>query len=161
MAFDTFSHAPVFVWQSLQVFNLPVTFPARNFAVDVPLVIKQYMLCHVIHFYPGCRGIRIEVAMLNLNPGMVGNNIFMAVQAFFNRRNSWMIGIGHIGVTVLTLDLFDPAVNIMAEGDGLFRPDGGLGQNEKKENKHRNRQRRDQRGQDDDYVFTQCFDTSL
>jgi hypothetical protein len=140
MAFDTLSHAPVFVWQSLQVFNLPMTFPASNFAVDVALMIEQYMLCHVIHFYPGCWRLRIEVAVLNLDPWMAGNNIFMAVQTFFNRRYSWMIGIRHIRVTVLALDLFDPAVNIMAERDRLFRSNGSLRQIEKKENKHRNSQ---------------------
>ena len=72
-----------------------------------------------------------------------------------------MIGIGHIGMTVLALDLFDPAVNIMAEGDGLLRSDGGLRQIKKEDNKRRNRQPRDQRGQDDDCIFTQGFDTSL
>ena len=104
---------------------------------------------------------RIEVAVLNLDPWMVGNNIFMAVQAFFNRRYSGMIGISHIGVTVLALDLFDPAVNIMAERDGLLRSDGSLRQIEKKENKRRNSQTGDQGGQDNDDVFTQWFDTSL
>jgi hypothetical protein len=72
-----------------------------------------------------------------------------------------MIGIGHIGMTVLALDLFDPAVNIVAEWDGLLRSDGGLRQSEKEENKRRNGQSGDQRGQDNDKVFTQCFDTSL
>jgi hypothetical protein len=135
VAFDTLSHAPVFEWQSMQVFNPPMTFPASNFAVDVALMIEQYMLGHIIHLYPGCRRLSIEIAVLNLDPGMVGNNIFMAVQAFFHRRYSGMIGIGHIGVTVLALDLFDPAVNIMAERDGLLRSDGGLRQIEKKEDK--------------------------
>jgi hypothetical protein len=54
MALDTLSHTPVFIWQSLQVFNLSMTFPASNSAVDVALMIEQDMLCHVIHLYPGC-----------------------------------------------------------------------------------------------------------
>jgi len=138
-----------------------MTFPASNFAVDVALMIEQYMLCHVIHFYPGCRRLRIEVAMLDLDPGMVDNYIFMTVQAFFNRRYSGVIGIRHIRVAVLALNLFDPAVNIMAERDGLLRSDGSLRQIEKKENKRRNSQTGDQGGQDNDDVFTQWFDTSL
>ena len=72
-----------------------------------------------------------------------------------------MIGIGHVGVTILTLDLLDAAMHIVTERDGLLGSDGGLRQIEKKENKRRNRQPGDQRGQDNDYVFTQCFDTSL
>ena len=70
---------------------------------------------------------------------MVGNNIFMAVQTFFHRRYSGMIGIGHIGVAILTLDLLDSTVNIVAERDGLFRSNGALRQPVKQENKHRNK----------------------
>ena len=126
MALDTLSHTPVFNGQSIQIFDLPMTFPASNFAVDVALMIEQYMLCHVIHFYPGRRRLRIEVAMLDLDPGMVDNYIFMTVQAFFNSRYSGVIGIRHIRVAVLALNLFDPAVNIMTEWDGLLRSDKNL-----------------------------------
>ena len=85
----------------------------------------------------------------------------MAVQTFFHRRYSGMIGIGHVGVAVLALDLFNPAVNVVAEGYGLLRSDGAIRQLVKYENKCRNRQPGDQRGQDDDDVFIQWLDTSL
>ena len=81
---------------------------------------------------------------------MIGNDIVMAMQAFFHRRDSGMIGIGHEGVAVLTLDLLDPAVDSMAERDWLFRPDGIVRKPVKKEYKYRNRQSGDQSGQDDD-----------
>jgi len=59
-------------------------------------------------------------------PGVVGDNILVAVQALFHSRDSGMIGISHVGVAVLTLDLLDPAVNIMAERDGLLRSNGAI-----------------------------------
>ena len=58
---------------------------------------------------------------------MVGDDIVMAMQTFFHRRDTGMIGISHVGVAVLALDLLDPAVNIMAEGNGLLRPDIAVG----------------------------------
>ena len=123
---DTFLHAPNFLWQPLKVLHLTVAFGAGDFAVDVPLVIKQHVFGHIIELYPGrwCFGVKVFVFLFY--PGMVGDNIIMAVQAFFHRRDSGMIGIGHIGVAVLALDLLDPAVNIMAERDGLLRSDGAL-----------------------------------
>lgn len=59
--------------------------------------------------------------MLLLNPGMIFNNVVMAVQTLFHRRNARVIGIGHIGMAVLALDLLDAAVNRVAEGNRLLR----------------------------------------
>ena len=112
--------------QTLQVLYLSVAFGAGNFAVDVPLVIKQHVFGHIIDFYPGRWCIGVKVFVFLLYPGVVGNNIFMAVQAFSHGRYSGMIGIGDEGVTILALDLFNAAVDIMAEWDGLFRSDGAL-----------------------------------
>jgi hypothetical protein len=58
-------------------------------------------------------------------------------------------------VTILALDLFDPAVNVMAERDGLFRPDLGLRRGIEKENKCHNKKSGQQRGQYGDCIFTQ------
>ena len=123
---DTLTHAPNFLRQPLKRLHLAVTFLTGNFVVNMTLVIKQHVFGHIIDLYPGRWCIGVKVFVFLFYPGMVGNNIFMAVQAFFHRRDSGMIGIGHIGMTVLALDLFDAAVNIMAERDGLFRPDLGL-----------------------------------
>jgi len=104
------------------------------------LVIKQHVFGHIIDFYPGRWCIGVKVFVFLLDPGMVGNNIFMAVQAFFHRRYSGMIGIGDEGVAILALDLFNTAVDIMAEWDRLFRSDTGLRRGIEKENKCRNKQ---------------------
>ena len=121
MARNAFSHAPVFSGQALRIFHLPVTLPAGNLTVDVALMIKQHMFCHIINFYPGGWCLGVEVTMFHFNPRVICNNIFMAVQAFFHRRNPRVVGITHIRVTVLALYLFDAAVHIVAEGDRLLR----------------------------------------
>lgn len=123
---DTLLHAPNFLWQPLKVLHLTVAFGAGDFAVNVALVIKQHVFGHIIDFYPGrwCFGVKVFVFLFY--PGMVCDNIVMAVQAFFHRRDSGMIGIGHIGVAVLALDLFHATVDIMAERDRLHRSDGAL-----------------------------------
>jgi hypothetical protein len=160
MTLNTLTHVPNFLRQALKILHLTMTFGAGNLAINVALVIKQHVFGHIIDFYPGRWRIGVKVLVFLFYPGMVGNNIFMAVQTFFHRWYSGMIGIGHVGVTVLALDLFYPAVNIMAERDGLLRSDSGLRRSEKKENKGRNKQSGEQCGQDGNCIFTQWFDTS-
>ena len=146
MTLDTLTHIPDFLGQALKVLHLSVTFGAGNFAVDVPLVIKQHVFGHIIKLYPGCWRIGVKILVFLFNPGMVGDDIVMAVQTFFHRRDSGMIGIGHVGVAVLTLDVFDSTVNIVAEGNRLLRPNIAVRHLVKQENKHPNSQPGDQRG---------------
>ena len=140
VALNALTHAPDFLRQPLKVLHLAVTFLADDFAVYMALVIEQHVFGHIVDFYPGRWRFGVKVFVLLFYPGMVGNNIFMAVQAFFHRRYSGKIGISHKRVAVLALNLFDPAVNIMAKRDGLFRPDAGLRRGIEKENKYRNKQ---------------------
>ena len=123
---DALAHAPNFFGQPLNCLYLTVTFLTGNFVVNMTLVIKQHVFGHIIDLYPGrwCIGVKIFVFLFY--PGMIGDNIVMAVQTFFHGRYSGMIGIGHIGVTILALDLFNSAVDIMAERYRLLRPDTGL-----------------------------------
>ena len=126
VARNTLIHVPGLMRQTLKVLHLSVAFGASDFTVDVALVIKQYMFGHIIKLYPGRWRFGVEVFVFLFDPGMVGDDIIMAVQTFFHRRDSGMIGICHVGVAVLTLDLLDPTVNIMAERDGLLRSDGAI-----------------------------------
>lgn len=121
---DTLTHAPDFLRQALRFPHLTVTFLTGNFFINMALVIKQHVFGHIIDFYPGCGRTGIKIFVFLLYPGMIGNYIFMAVQAFFDRRDSGMIGIGHEWVAVLALDLFYPAVDSMAERYRLLRSDG-------------------------------------
>ena len=63
--------------------------------------------------------------MFLLNPGVVGDDIFMTVQTFFHRRQSRMIRIVNVGVAKSALDLLHPAVYRVAERNRLFRSDPG------------------------------------
>ena len=126
MAFQAHAHAPVFMRQTVQIGNLTVTLLTGDLAVNVPLVIKQHMFGNIIDFYPGRWRIGVKIFVFFFYPGMIRDNIVMAMQTLFHRRHAGMIGIGYVRMTVLTLDLFDAAVNVMAERDGLLRSDEGL-----------------------------------
>jgi hypothetical protein len=139
MTLDALTHAPNFLGQALKLLHLSVAFLTGDLAVNMALVIKQHVFGHIIDLYPGRWRLGVKILVFLYYPGMVGNNIFMAVQAFFHRRYSGMIGIGHIGVTVLALDLFYATVDIMAERDRLLRPDTGLRRGIEKEDKRRNK----------------------
>ena len=121
MAQDAFLHVPNLLRQALEVLHLAMTLRTGDFAVNMTLVIKQHVLGHIIDLYPGRWRVGVKIFVFLFYPGMVGDNILMTVQALFNRRDSGMIGVGHVGVAVLALDLFNPAVDIMAERDRLFR----------------------------------------
>jgi len=123
---DALTHAPDLLRQPLNLLYLTVTFLTGNFVVYMTLVVKQHVFGHIIDFYPGRWRIGVKVFVFLFYPGMFGNNIFMAVQAFFYGRYSGMVGIGHVGMAILALDLFNPAVDIMAERYRLLRSDTGL-----------------------------------
>ena len=79
MAFQAHAHSPVFMRQAVQVGKLSVALLASDLAVDVPLVIKQHVFGDIIDFYPRRWCIGVKVLVFLFYPGMVGNNIIMAV----------------------------------------------------------------------------------
>ena len=91
MTFQALPHPPIFVRQSLNVLNLTVAFPAGNFTVNMSLMIEQDMLGHIVDFHPGGGGFGVEILVLLLNPGMFFDDIVMAVQTLFHRRNTWKV----------------------------------------------------------------------
>ena len=72
----------------MKVFHLSMAFPAGNFTVDMALMVEQNMLGYIVYFHPGGGSLGVEVFMLLLNPGMFFDDIIMAVQTFFHRRNA-------------------------------------------------------------------------
>ena len=111
----------------MQVLYLSVTLPAGNLAVDMALMVEEHMLCYVIYLYPGCRCLSIEISMLYLNPRVLGNDVVVTVQAFFNRRHSRVIRISYVWMAVLALYLFNAAVNIVAKRERLLGTEACLG----------------------------------
>ena len=109
----------------MQVLHLAVALLTRYLLVDVPLMVEQDVLGHVVHFCPGGRLLGVEIFVFLLNPGVLFNNVVVAVQTLFHRRHSRKIGVGHIRMAILALNLFDAAVDIVAERYGLFRANPG------------------------------------
>ena len=125
VTFQTHSHLPVLIRQSLQVLDLSVAFPASHFFVDMTLVVEQDMFRNIVNFDPGgwCLGVEVLVLLLDLRVSF--NDIVVAVQTFFHRRNARKSRVGDGWVAELALDLLDAAVYIVAKGDGLFRAETG------------------------------------
>ena len=124
VAFQAHPHAPFLVRQALIVLNLSVAFLTGDLTVDVPLMIEQDMFGHIIDFFPGRGCFRVVIFMLLLDPGVLFDDVVMAVQTLLHRGHTRVIGLSHIGMAVLALDLLDAAVNRVAKGNRLFRAEG-------------------------------------
>jgi hypothetical protein len=125
MTGDAFVHVPGFVRQSVVFLNLAVALLAGQVLVDMPLMVEQNVFGYIVHFCPGSRLLRVEIFVLLLDPGMLFNNVVVAVQTLFHRRHPRKIGVGHVWVAILALNLFDAAVDVVAERYGLFRTNPG------------------------------------
>ena len=155
VTFDALAHTPVFSRQTVLILHLTVTLSAGYFLVDVPLMVKEYMLGNIVDFFPWGGAPGIKIAVLLLNPWVLGNDIVMTVKAFFNRRYTRKGRIGHIGMTVLTLYLFNPDMYVVAEGYGLFRSHC-IGRDTIEQKQEASRENQRQQGQQDGcLVFSQ------
>jgi hypothetical protein len=123
MALDAHPHLPGFLRQPLEILDLTVALLANNLAVDVPLVVEKDVFGNVIHLDPGGGRPGVEIIVLFLDPGEFHDNVIVAVKAFFHRRDPGEVGVRHVRVAELALDLLDSAVDVVAEGDGLLRAD--------------------------------------
>jgi hypothetical protein len=121
MTCDALIHIPGFVRQPVQVLNSAVALLTGYLFVDMPLMVEQDMLSQVVDFSPGGRGVRVEIFMFLLNPWVPFNDVVVAVQALLHRRHSRKIGVGHIWVAILALNLFDTTMDVVTERYGLFR----------------------------------------
>ncbi len=54
---------------------------------------------------------------------MFGNNVIVAIETFFHRRDPGMIGVAHVWMTELALNFLYTGMQPMAERDRLFRTD--------------------------------------
>jgi hypothetical protein len=88
VAFDTNPHPPFLGRQPVKVFNQSVAFPAGYFFVDMTLMVEQHVFGHIVHFDPGGGGLRVEILVLLLDPGMLFDDIIVAVQTLFHRGNA-------------------------------------------------------------------------
>ena len=123
VAINTESHLEAVAFEPVHFLHRTVAFLAGNFFPYVALMIEQYVLRNVVYFLPRGGRLVVEIPVLFLNPGMIGNDVLVTVQTLFHRRYSWKIGIARVGMTIETLDLLYPCVQLVAEGYGLFRTD--------------------------------------
>ena len=121
VAINTESHLEAMTLEPVHGLHRAVALLTSNFLPYVALMIEQYMLRKVVHPLPWSRRLGVEIPMLFLDPGMVGNDVLVTVQALFHRWQARVIGVAHIGVTVKALYFLDPNVQLMAERYGLFR----------------------------------------
>lgn len=109
------------------IFHVAMAYRTSDFVINMTLVIKQNMFGHIIDLDPGSRCLGVEVPVFLLDPGMLFDDIVMAVQTLFYRWNAWKVRIGNVRVTVLALDLLDATVHIVTKGNRLFRPETTCG----------------------------------
>ena len=87
-----------------------MAFFTGNLFFNMSLVIKYDMLGQIVHFAPRRRRLRIVVIVFFSNHRMIGDDVVMAVQAFFHRRQTWMIGTRHVGMAIVAVDGFMPGM---------------------------------------------------
>jgi hypothetical protein len=63
MTLNTFTHAPVFIRQSLKILHLSVAFLTGDFVVNMALVIEKNVFGYVIDFYPRRGGFGVKISM--------------------------------------------------------------------------------------------------
>ena len=120
---DTELHVEILSLDAIHGFHRSVALLAGDFLFDVPLVVKQHVLGQIVGLFPGCRGLGVVIAVFLQDLRMPRNDVVVAVQAFFHRRQPGMLGVAHVGVAVFALDVFDPGMHPMAEGYRLLHAD--------------------------------------
>ena len=93
---------------------------AGDLLFNMPLVIEHHVLRQKENFPPRCGRSRLVVANLLLDLGMAGDDMVMAEQALFHRRQPRVKRARHIRVTERTVDGLVPRVQAMAERDRLL-----------------------------------------
>ena len=101
----------------------PMAFLAGYLLFYMPFMSENHMFRKIIDLPPWCGSTGIKIPMLFFDLRVVGNYIFMTVDAFFDGRNPRMFGTVHIGMAKFTADLLDTRMNSVAKGDRLFGSD--------------------------------------
>jgi hypothetical protein len=122
VAVDTEAHLEAMTLESVHGLHGTVAFLATELFSYVTLMVEEYVLWKVVDFPPWCRNVVVEIPVLFLDPGMIGNYVFVTVQALFHWRQSRMFGVAHVRMTVEALNLLHSHMQLVAEGYRLFRP---------------------------------------
>jgi hypothetical protein len=123
MALDAELHVKVLSPDAVHGFNRPMAFLASHLFSDVALVVEENVFGQIIRLLPRRRGPGVIVAVLLQNLRVPGDDVLMAVQAFFHGWQSRMSGATYIRMAKLALNILYSGVHPMAEGYRLFHPD--------------------------------------
>jgi len=123
VTFNAESHFESFPPNSIHGLDLSMAFLASDLLFDVSLMIEQDVFRNIEDFFPGCRRPGVKIFMFLLDPGVIGNDVFVTVQAFFNRGNSRINRPFHIRMAEAALDRLDTGMDPVAERDRLFGTD--------------------------------------
>ena len=107
MAVNAESHFETLTLQSVFGLYRTVALLAGKILSYVSLMIEQYVLRKIVHFFPRSGDVVVVVPVLLLDPGMVGDDVLVTVQALLHRWQSRVVGVAHIGMTVKALDPLD------------------------------------------------------
>jgi hypothetical protein len=137
MTIDTKSHLEIHLDQTIHLFYIPMALGTIDPLLDVPLMIELNVVGYIKDSNPGDRNLFFEMGPQLLDLWMLGNNVFVAEQAFPHCRNPCLSGSLHKGMTEPATDLLDSCVNPVAKIDRLFWTDGSMGINIKEiEHRH-------------------------
>jgi hypothetical protein len=89
----------------------------------MPLMVEKNMLRDIVNLDPGRGGFGIEIVVLFFDFGMIGDDVFVTVKAFFHRRDARKAGTAYIGVAEFALNCLDTGMHPVAEGYRLLRTD--------------------------------------
>ena len=117
---NTESHFKTVTLEPVHGLHRAVALLTGNLLPYVALMIEQYVLRKVVHPLPWSGRLGVEIPVLFLDPGMIGNDVLVAVKTLFHRWQSRVIGIFDIGMAKLTLNLLYPHMNLMTERNRLF-----------------------------------------
>ena len=121
----TKSHLEAKIREPILLLDLAVAlFTGEPFA-DMPLMVEKHMLGYIKDLTPGRRGLGIEIVVLFSNLRVIGDNILMAKETLFHRRQAGEGGAHHIRVAKTAVNGLDTRMQPVAERDRLFWTDLG------------------------------------
>ena len=123
VACDAEIHLEIHPAQTVHRWNVAVTPEAVDLRNHVGLMPELYKIGNKIDSNPGNWHLFVKILLFFQNLGVHRNYIFMAIETFFDFRQSRMLRALDIRMAETAVDLFDAGVYPVAEIDRLDRSD--------------------------------------
>jgi hypothetical protein len=125
VALNAETHLESVPWKPVHGLYRPVTFLAVDLFSDVSFMIEKNKLRDIIDFDPGSRCPGVVVSVLLPDFGVLGYHVTMTEEALFHGRDAREGRAAHIGMAERALDRLYAGMDLMAEGNRLFRTETG------------------------------------